>query len=170
MLRRVRVEALDFDWLFHEQNASTLLDILSETDNTRILTSKQIKLFVDLVWVHYQGAIIKFIFLPYMLYLLLISYLSGQLVGDFIDTLYKDMSDPTVQAEFAIIRAKSYLITSTITCLMICFASLEAGQMYNSGIQYFNDYWNCIDFASLIMNTSFLATFTMCMCFQNEFI
>ena len=42
--------------------------------------------------------------------------------------------------------------------------------MYSSGFEYFNDYWNCIDFASLLMNTSFLANFSMCMCFQNEFI
>ena len=43
---------------------------------------------------------------------------------------------------------------------MICFGSLEVKQMIADGIDYFADYWNCIDAMSLSMNSSFLFMLT----------
>lgn len=38
--RRVKIQALDMDWLFHEDNFTTLLSCLAESDNDSTLTAK----------------------------------------------------------------------------------------------------------------------------------
>ena len=53
-LKRVTIEALDFDWLFENDNAKTLLDILGGEDvNREVLTEKSIKIFVEKMWEFY---------------------------------------------------------------------------------------------------------------------
>jgi hypothetical protein len=53
------------------------------------------------------------------------------------------------------------MLTSMATSLMICFGSLEVKQMIADGIDYFSDYWNCIDATSLSINTTFLFMVTV---------
>ena len=54
--------------------------------------------------------------------------------------------------------------------LMAFYASLELGQMIESGLGYLDDYWNKIDSTSLTLNSSYLAMFTAdCVC-QTEVV
>jgi len=80
-LKRVQIEALDFDWIFHGMNAKVLLSLLSSSANTKVLTRKTIKTFIDLMWDHYQKAIIRYIFFPYCFYLVTLSLLAGFFCG-----------------------------------------------------------------------------------------
>jgi hypothetical protein len=80
-LKRVQIEALDFDWIFHDDNAKVLLSLLSSSANTKVLTRKTIKTFIDLMWAHYQKAIIRYIFFPYCFYLVTLSLLAGFFCG-----------------------------------------------------------------------------------------
>jgi hypothetical protein len=84
-LRRVQIEALDIDWIFTDDNAKILLDLLASEASNTVLTKKTITVFIDLMWSHYQSAIIKFIFVPYMAYLFVLSQLSGFVIGEFIN-------------------------------------------------------------------------------------
>lgn len=52
-LKRVKIQALDFDWLFEGENAKSLLTLLSTEANNACLTKKSIKTFVDLMWSYY---------------------------------------------------------------------------------------------------------------------
>lgn len=52
-LKRVSIEALDFDWLFENDNAKTLLDLLANDANSIVLTRHSIKVFVELMWEYY---------------------------------------------------------------------------------------------------------------------
>jgi len=112
------------------------------------------------MWENYQGAIIKSIFFPYTLYLMLLSYLAGGLIGDFILDF-----DAPVGAEDPYTRTlhktKAYACVSAATMLMICFGSLEVGAMYTDGFGYFGDVWNCIDASSLFFNSTFLGSLTI---------
>lgn len=89
-LRRVQIEALDMDWIFEGDNAKLLLHMLATQANNSALTKKSIRIFVDLMWSKYQAAIIKFIFVPYIAYLMVLSSLSGFVCGEFILILYED--------------------------------------------------------------------------------
>ena len=72
-LKRVQIECLDIDWIFDGENSKILLSVLASDANNAALTKKSIKIFVELMWGHYQAAIIKFIFVPYMAYLFALS-------------------------------------------------------------------------------------------------
>ena len=124
--RRVKIQALDMDWLFHEDNFTTLLACLADSDNDSTLTAKQIRVCVDFVWTYYQRAIIKCIFLPYIVYLSLISYLSGCLSAEYNESLHADMGVKENQDRFFVIKIKCYATTTLTTLLMISFAALEA--------------------------------------------
>lgn len=81
---KVQIEAIDFDWIFYGENAERLIGMLAEDASDAVFTKKSIRMFISIMWENYQGAIIKNIFLPYTLYLCLLSYLAAGLIGDFI--------------------------------------------------------------------------------------
>ena len=78
------------DWIFFEDNAKILLEILADTTNERVLTKKSIRIFINFMWKYYQNAIIKKIFLPYVLYLLLLLILSGVTVRQYCEMFDDD--------------------------------------------------------------------------------
>lgn len=133
---------------------------------------KAIKIFISLMWRHYQDAIIKNIFIPYAFYLISLSYLAGGVVGQFILMFYEDdivKETDEYKQNYLITGIKAYFLTAFATTCMLCFGSLEAGQMAADGFGYFADYWNCIDATSLFLNTGFLGMFTINCILQNEF-
>jgi len=53
-LNRVSIEALEFDWVFVNNNAEHLMRILdANKNNMQVLTTKPIKMFIDFMWSHY---------------------------------------------------------------------------------------------------------------------
>lgn len=120
------------------------------------------------MWSKYQAAIIKFIFVPYICYLMVLSYLSGFVCGQFILILYEDQEDEEIRNTYLILKIKAYSLTAIATSLMICFGSLEMKQMWADGFEYFSDYWNCIDATSITLNTIFLTMCTTCFVFESE--
>jgi len=50
---RVNIEALEFDWIFKNDNAESLIGVLANLDNMQVLTTKPIKMFIDFMWSHY---------------------------------------------------------------------------------------------------------------------
>ena len=83
-LKRVQIESLDFDWLFEGQNAATLLKILAQDANQECFTKKSISVFIDLMWSKYQSAIIYRIFMPYVIYLTTLCYITASVDGRFM--------------------------------------------------------------------------------------
>tara|TARA_B110000285_G_C15009741_1_gene555773 strand:- start:11 stop:247 length:237 start_codon:yes stop_codon:yes gene_type:complete len=73
------------DWIFEGKNAETLLSLLATEANDQCLTKKSIKTFVDLMWTYYQPAIIKRIFIPYVIYLVALSLCAAQLTAKFLE-------------------------------------------------------------------------------------
>ena len=43
------------------------------------------------MWGKYQTAIIRYIFVPYMVYLIVLSLLAGAVAGEFLDILKEDI-------------------------------------------------------------------------------
>lgn len=79
------------DWLFENDNANTVLTILaSEEGNPKVLTQEAIQIFIDMAWEVYQPAIIKRVFLPYMLYLGLMCRLVCQSARGYILNISDD--------------------------------------------------------------------------------
>lgn len=113
------------DWIFTDDNAKLLLTMLATQANNAALTKKSIRIFVDLMWAKYQTAIIKFIFVPYIAYLCVLSTLSGFVCGEYILILYEDLEKEEIWYQYNVLKIKAYVLTSLATSLMICFGSLE---------------------------------------------
>lgn len=88
-INRVSVEVCEFDWLFEGDNVETLITILCKSANPEVLTTKTIKMFIKYMWdIHYQKAIIYWIFIPYMVYLVFMIELACGTIGDFLDEVH----------------------------------------------------------------------------------
>ena len=85
LIKRVQVEALDFDWIFQEGNCKTLLNLLAEEANNSALTTKTIRIFVAFMWSYYKTAIVRHIFVPYLVYLLSLIALSSGITTQVIE-------------------------------------------------------------------------------------
>lgn len=70
-MKRVRVEAIEMDWVFVGKNSEKLINLLATTANNSALTKESMRIFINLMWEYYQPAIIKFIFGPYVIFLFL---------------------------------------------------------------------------------------------------
>lgn len=53
-VQKINVEALDMDWLFENNNAKRMIEVLAKADNHSVLTSKSIKIFLNFMWNDYQ--------------------------------------------------------------------------------------------------------------------
>lgn len=63
------VEALDFDWIFDEDNTENFVKLLNDKGSTQLYGQSSIKVFIELMWDIFQTRIIKFQFIPYCIYL-----------------------------------------------------------------------------------------------------
>ena len=168
------IEALDFDWIFHEDNAKTFLRLLAIKSNHQIMNKKSIKIVIELMWSHYKPSIIKYIFFPYILYLASLSTIASAYCGTliFLDQanvkthILMDEEDESIETAKleGLDQARNYklfieAITLSLTSIgitfMILFGSLETNMMVESGWGYFEDPWNWVDFISLSLNFCF---------------
>lgn len=89
-VKRVKVEVVDFDWIFKEDNAKNLMILLTQQDNTKIFVQRSINIFISFMWEFYQKAIIKFVFVPYIFYMAFFVVLATKQSGSFIQELEKN--------------------------------------------------------------------------------
>ena len=70
--------------------------------------------------------------------------------------------------EYNNLKIKAYILTAISTSLMICFGSLEVKQMLVNGLEYFSDYWNCIDTVSILCNLTLISSYSYTLIMENE--
>ena len=87
---RVSIEALEFDWIFTDNNAENLITVLSNLNNLEILSTKPLTMFINFMWSHYQPAIIRKIFIPYIMYMFTFLYLTSGVISEVIERDYDD--------------------------------------------------------------------------------
>lgn len=61
--------------------------LLAQCESPDIFLQKSIRVFVEIIWEQYQPAIIKSIFTPYCLYLVLLVLLTSKYAGEFLDLM-----------------------------------------------------------------------------------
>lgn len=144
------------DWLFENDNAKTLINVLAnEESNPVVLTMETMQVFLDMTWEKYQPAIIKYVFIPYMIYLCLMCRLVCQSARSYIDIISFDQT-PDVVAERANINLQIIILVPFAVILMLFFLYLELPQMIEAGPNYLGDLWNMIDMSIVYLNMVFL--------------
>ena len=74
------------DWLFDHNNAEVLIEMISQVQGKEALTKPPVRYFVSMMWSRFQPRIISYVFVPYLIYLGMICYLSGSVVNTFMTT------------------------------------------------------------------------------------
>lgn len=108
-----------------------------------------------MAWEVYQPAIIKRVFLPYMLYLGLMCRLVCQSARGYIENISFDQTLEVVAAREAI-RLRIEIMVPIAILLMLFFLFLEVPQMIEMGRDYIVDTWNMIDMTIVYLNMVFL--------------
>jgi hypothetical protein len=70
-------EAIEFPWVFHGRSAVQFIQYLNEqaySGNSRLFSNKIIQQIILYQWRHFKQAYIKFRFVPYLIYFLLIIF------------------------------------------------------------------------------------------------
>ena len=126
------------DWVFTENNAKTLIQILAETSNDAIFATAQIRVFIEFMWKFYFDAICFQLFLPYVVYM-----------GTF--TIYASFMANTPLNEMSFIGNVLRVI-----CLLVFvplwakFLNLELKQVRGDPVAYASNFWNILDMVSLV--------------------
>jgi hypothetical protein len=126
----------------------------------------------------------KYMFFPYVLYLLIINYNAAVLVGNYLELLNKQNSNGKPYTSLActaqlptdgssdckkltyvwkdsdtvdidFMRLEGFVLTILAFGFLIFFVSLEVGQLKSAGLEYFADVWNAIDMSSAALNFTF---------------
>ena len=86
-VKRVSIEAVDFDWIFEGDNAKQFIMLLANNARSKIYIQKSVRVFISLIWERYQKEIVKKIFIPYCVNMMIILYLISYQVGELLDSL-----------------------------------------------------------------------------------
>lgn len=68
-VKRIRIEAIDFDWIFIGDNTANMINLLANHADTKLLVQKSVRVFISLIWDEYHPKIVRRIFIPYLIYL-----------------------------------------------------------------------------------------------------
>lgn len=80
---KVNVEVIDFNFIFENDNVTSFLMMLAEQGSGEIFVQTSIKVFVNILWQDYFYQIRKWIFYPYILYMLTFVFYASEFAGSF---------------------------------------------------------------------------------------
>lgn len=142
-IKQVEAKLLDFDWIFTENNAATLIKILAETTNDEIFSCSQIRVFIEFMWKGYYAAIYSTLFTPFVMYFLsfiMYSTIFAQNEGNTLGIGY------FFEMACLVVFGKNF----------ITFLMLELIQFKDDPAGYFTDFWNLLDLVSLLSCAAFI--------------
>jgi len=167
--KRIKIEAIDFDWVFKGDNAENFIKLLVSLDDGKLLIQDSVRIFIALMWKHYQRAIVLKVFIPYIAYMMIFVLLCGNTVGDYLAYMEEQTKLPAGEQH----ADKSLYLTIILQMgialiLWIKFFIVEFKQIIDDPNEYIKDYWNWIDMISQILNLTFLIMFFMDVSSWNE--
>jgi hypothetical protein len=165
-INRVQVVAHEFDWIFEGENLQNLIIILNDSANPEVLTTMGIKVLIQYMWnEHYQSAITNWIFVPYIIYLLFMTFICSSAIRQYLVEVEAKNQAIFDGKEYQIdqgITLQAQLSTTATFCFFVMFATLEGSSLVGDGAKaYFSQTWNCIDAISLSLNLTFLTIAAM---------
>lgn len=83
-VKRIAVEAIDINWIFHGDNMKNLIILLKREKVSTFFSTKAMRSFIMLVWSKYNPAIIYRIFIPNMCYMATVITVAYMELGETI--------------------------------------------------------------------------------------
>jgi len=120
-----------------------LIKVLANTDNDEIFSTDQIRVLIEFLWEGYFFAILKSLFAPYLLFF-----------SSFVAyaTYYHTNENRAIGWDFCCQVFCILLFGKTFVTFSIC----ELIQFRSTPARYFQDFWNIIDFAALLLTGMYM--------------
>ena len=140
---KLDIKAIEFDWIFNKDDGAQFMRTLSDTSSIELFSLKIIRYIIKFFWGHFRRAIVKYLFIPFMIYFTIFLL--------YITWIHKNKSQNGEKSSGSFYAAD---LTSTIILLMfiIYFTYYELKQMITQKILYFITFWNMVDVVSLALN------------------
>jgi len=141
-LTRYEIQAIEFDWLFDDDNGKKFLIALAHTDDIEVFSVKIIQHIIFFLWSYYKMAIALWIMFPFILYFIMFI-----IYATFINNrkaVESDSNGNYHRTDLAFVIILLVLVAYNIY--------IEVRQMIYYKVKYFTTFWNLIDLTSLIMN------------------
>ena len=65
--------------------------MLADSGNSSLYIQKSIRVFIKIMWQHYQRKMVHLIFMPYVVYFMMFTLLCSEYAGEFLDDNNIDM-------------------------------------------------------------------------------
>lgn len=119
----------------------TFLKKLSDTEDMELFNSEAVKILVMFYWKVYKKKIIRYLFIPFLVYMLLFT-----LQFTLLPPFYDDLNVSTTTELILTLPAIGVLP------FVFYFFLYEMRQFYDQGLRYFSNAWNILDVTSVIAN------------------
>lgn len=113
-IKRIRTEAIDFDWIFsgNKDNAKNMIDLLANHAREKLFIQKSIRTFISFIWSEYQPKIRDYVFIPFCIYLLCFISLSSHYAILVLDEIEEENTR-------SLHRDKIYLVSISAICIFL---------------------------------------------------
>lgn len=143
-LKRLSIRGIEFDWIFHGNNADQFLKDLSVSDNINIFGQDIIRDIILFQWMYFKKVIIMKLFLPYGIYFIIFCVYTTWL----IERQFNEADDDGVY------HISSFAVGGIILLFNCFWAYVETKQILFHGVDYVYSFWNMLDLFSVIMNVT----------------
>ena len=150
-MKRYEIKAIEFDWLFNENEGKDFLKALIKTENIEIFSVSTISNIILYLWGYYRLQIVLQVLIPFLIYFTVFILYSTWVNHE----KNQEGSDNGDNKEYAIAN-----LTMTILVILgiLWMGYFEFRQLCYYKLGYFGSFWNLIDVASLSINIVTIVT------------
>ncbi|CDW73665.1 wd-40 repeat protein [Stylonychia lemnae] len=142
--RNVNVYAIRADWILLTKEGDDFLKKLSKSENLELFSLESIQTIVKFQWKIYKAAIIRKLFIPFLVYF--IAFILSMTM------LYQRVSSDEIEIIDDNNKLLNFiLVVGVILPLQLYFLANELRQLINQGFKYFNEFWNYLDLFQLLL-------------------
>lgn len=139
------IKALEFNWIFNENEGKQFLNNLSEAQDDSVLEVEVIKNMVQYLSKYYRRAVFFRVFLPFLVYFtMFIAY------STWIN------NEKNNEVGFGTYSTINLILTVLMAGFILFFLYFEIKKVIYYKFRYILNFWNMVDISSILFNTTCL--------------
>jgi len=142
----VVIKAIDAGWIFKQPQGQEFIKELSNSEKMEYFNLDTVKYLVKYQWRQFKPLLIKFLFIPFLIYLILYN----------LYAIWLFEARVSAEEEGTMVDIATFTIEIFLMILTVHAAYIEYQQMMYHGRYYFTSFWNMIDLACIVVTPAIL--------------